>query len=78
MNDTAPEIAEMIRVRVMALSGGERMAMAARSFEAARGMVLASISPGLSEGERRRQLFKRLYPELAPPPIGSLKVNTST
>jgi hypothetical protein len=30
-------------------------------FEAARTMVLASLRPDLSEAERKRQLFKRIY-----------------
>jgi hypothetical protein len=63
MTDTAPEIAEMVRIRLMALSGAERMRMGAESFEAARRMVLASLPPGLTEAERKRRLFQRLYGE---------------
>lgn len=66
MTDTPPEIAEMVRTRLMALSGAERFRMGAESFEAARRMVLASLPPGLSETERRRLLYQRIYGETLP------------
>jgi hypothetical protein len=66
MSDTPPEIAEMVRARLMALSGAERFIMGARMFEAARRMVVASLPAGLSETERKRQLFTRLYGEALP------------
>ena len=68
MTDTPPEIAEMVRVRLMALSGAERMRMGAESFEAVRRMVLASLPPGLTETERKRRLFRRIYGEDLPTP----------
>ncbi|MGB8353398.1 MAG: hypothetical protein WCD79_05885 [Chthoniobacteraceae bacterium] len=61
MTDTPPEIAEMIRARLMALSGAERFMMGVRMFDAARGMALASLPPGLPEVERKRMLFERIY-----------------
>ena len=61
MTDTPPEIAEMGRARLMALSGAERFRMGLQIFEAARRMVLASLPAGLTETERKRRLFKRLY-----------------
>jgi hypothetical protein len=66
MTDTPPEIAEMVRARLMALSGAERFRMGVQMFEAARCMVLASLPAGLTETERKRQLFKRLYGEALP------------
>lgn len=66
MTDTSPEIAEMVRARLMALSGAERFQMGARMFDAARRMVLASLPPGLSESEQKRLLFERLYGEPLP------------
>ena len=45
----------------MALSGEERFIMGAQMFDAAREVVKASLPPGLSEAEQRRQLFKRRY-----------------
>jgi hypothetical protein len=68
MTDTPPEIAEMVRVRLMALSGAERFRMGSQSFDAARRMVLASLPPGLTETERKRRLFRRIYGEDLPMP----------
>jgi hypothetical protein len=66
MNDTSPEIAEMVRARLMALSGAERFVMGTRMFDAARRMVLASLPESLSEAERKRQLFTRFYGKALP------------
>jgi hypothetical protein len=61
MTDTPPEIAELVRQKLMALSGEERFMMGVRSFEAARAMVEASLPAGLSPEERKRKLFQRIY-----------------
>ena len=66
MTDTPPEIAEMVRARLMALSGAERFRMGVEMFEAARRMVLASLPADLTETERKRLLFERLYGEVLP------------
>ena len=66
MTDTPPEIAEMVRARLMALSGAERFRMGAEMFEAARRMVLASLPADLTETERKRRLFERIYGEALP------------
>jgi len=50
-----------MRDKLMARSGEERFVMGAQMFESAREMVKASLPRGLSEAERRRQLFQRLY-----------------
>ena len=71
MTDTPPEIAEMVRARLMALSGSERFVMGVRSFDAARRMVLASLPAGLTEAERKRRLFERLYGESLPTQAGA-------
>ena len=52
MTDTPPEIAEMVRARLMALSGAERFRMGVQMFDAARRMVLASLPADLTETER--------------------------
>ena len=70
MTDTPPEIAEMVRARLMALSGAERFHMGAEMFDAARRMVLASLPAGLTEAERKRRLFERLYGESLPTQAG--------
>jgi hypothetical protein len=66
MNDTSPEIAEMVRQKLMARSPEERFLMGARMFDAAREMVLASLPHGISAAQTKRQLFERLYGEPAP------------
>ena len=66
MNDTSPEIAELVRQKLMACSGSERFVMGSRMFDAARAVVLASLPAGLTPDELKRQLFQRLYAEPAP------------
>ena len=66
MTDTPPEIAEMVRARLMARTGPERFRMGIEMFEAARRMVLASLPADLPEPELKRQLFERLYGEPLP------------
>jgi hypothetical protein len=61
MTDTPPEIAELVRQKLMARSNEERFLMGARSFEAARAMVLASLPKDLPPEELKRQLFQRIY-----------------
>ena len=61
MTDTSPEIERMMRDKIMAFSGEERFVMGAQMSESAREMVKASLPPGLSKTEQRRQLCKRLY-----------------
>ena len=69
MSDTPPEIQEMVRARLMAMSGSERFMMGVRSFEAARRMVLASLPEGLTPTERKRRLFRRFYGQELPDEI---------
>jgi len=61
MNDTTPEIAEIVRQRLLARSGAERVLMGSRMFDAARAMVMASFPPGLDEIEIKRRLCERFY-----------------
>jgi hypothetical protein len=61
MTDTHPEIERMLRDKLMALSGEQRFIMGAQMFDSALEMINASLSPNLSDAERRRQLFKRIY-----------------
>jgi hypothetical protein len=61
MNDTSPEIAKLVRQKLMARSGSERFVMGAQMFDAARAVVLASLPAGLSPDELKRRLFNRIY-----------------
>lgn len=69
MNDTDPQIAELVRQRLMERSGAERVMMASSMFETAKAMVLASLPTGLSEIESKDALLSvfmetRSTPEL--------------
>jgi hypothetical protein len=66
MTDTTPEIAELVRQKLMSRSGEERFLMGVQMFEAAREMALASLPAGLSPQELKRQLFQRLYGQPLP------------
>lgn len=66
MNDTPPEIAELVRQKLMSRSGSERFVMGVKMFEAARSVVLASLPAGISPDEMKRQLFQRVYGQPAP------------
>ncbi len=61
MTDTSPEIAQMVREKIMARSAEERFVMGSQMFDAAMVMVHASFPPDLSQTERKRRLFERLY-----------------
>ena len=63
MTDTTPQIERMVRDEIMARSSEERFIRGAQMFDAACEMAKASLPRGLSEPERRRQLFKRIYGE---------------
>ncbi len=65
MNDTAPEAAALIAERYRAMSGAERLRIAAGMFETARALVLASLPQQESPRETRALLCRRLYPELS-------------
>lgn len=71
MNDTSPEVAEMLRRRYRKMSAVERFMIGVRMFDTARTMVLASLPAGLSEAERRRRLCERFYGDLAKQAYGS-------
>lgn len=56
----------MVRDRLMALSGAERLIIGTRMFDAARRMVLASFPPNLPEPELKRRLLERIYGHAMP------------
>jgi hypothetical protein len=61
MNDTSPAIEQLVKNRLMARSGEERFIMGAQMFDSACEMIKASLPPHLSNLEKRRELFKRIY-----------------
>ena len=61
MNDTDPQIAEMVHRMLMERSGAERMLMGSQMFDVAKAMVLASFPEGLSELDIKVRLCERFY-----------------
>ena len=61
MNDTTPEIAAIVRERLLSRTGAERVVMGSRMFDVARTIALASFPSDLSEIEKKRRLCERLY-----------------
>ena len=61
MNDTDPQIAELVRQKLLERSGYERLLMASSMFETAKAMVMASLPTGLSEIEIKGLLVERIY-----------------
>jgi hypothetical protein len=61
MTDTAKDIKQLARERIMARSPAERFLMGSQMFDSALVMVEASLPTNLSRSEYRKQLFKRLY-----------------
>ena len=61
MNDTQPEVENLMREMLMARSGEERLLMGAAMFEAARDMIIASLPEDLPPIEFKRRLFERIY-----------------
>ena len=66
MNDTPPEIAELVRQKLTARTGAECFLLGVRMFDAACAVVLASLPADLVPLERKRQLFERVYDQPAP------------
>ena len=67
MNDTSPVAEQIVRERMMTISGEERFLMGASMFEAARTMVLASAPQGMSSSDLRLFLLRRFYGGDFPP-----------
>ena len=65
MDDTTPEFRTLLEQRFLALAPAERVSLCADMFETARALVEASLPPGLDPIERRRQICRRFYGDLA-------------
>jgi hypothetical protein len=61
MNDTAPEVQQIMSAMIMQRSGEERFIMGALMFDAARELVIASLPKDLPPPEFKRRLFERIY-----------------
>jgi hypothetical protein len=67
MNDTSPEVQQVMSAMIMERSGEERFVMGALMFDAAREMVIASLPPNLSPSEVKSRIFERMYGFPLPP-----------
>lgn len=74
MTDTPPEVARIYRDMLMSRTPSERFMMASRMFDAARDIILESLPKNLSEAERKRALYHRIYSE--EPPQGAFSEKT--
>jgi len=61
MNDTAPDIQQLITARYRNMTPDRRMRIASSMFETARAIVESSLPAGLTGAERRLALARRLY-----------------
>jgi hypothetical protein len=66
MTDTTAEFAAMVAARHARMSADERCRAASAMFDVAVAIVESSLPPGLSPGERRRMLARRLYGDELP------------
>lgn len=61
MQDTTPEVRQLLAERYGALSPQERVRMCMEMFEFARLLVEASLPAGLDERTRRKLICERFY-----------------
>lgn len=61
MNDTAPDVAELVRDRHRQMTPEARMRIASDMFDAARAIIESSLPADLPRRERRLALARRLY-----------------
>lgn len=66
MNDTSVEMERMQFQIMMTLTPDERLTMASEMFMAAREMLLSSLPVNLSEREKIRQYYQKMYGEPLP------------
>jgi len=61
MEDTTPEIRELVYRTVMARTQEERFLMCAEMFENARAFAGMALPEGLSSAEKQRAIFLRIH-----------------
>lgn len=61
MRDTSAEADRRVGELFAAMSGTQRVLMAAQMFETAQQIVLSSLPAGMDETSRRRELCRRFY-----------------
>ena len=66
MEDTPPEIRELVYRTVMARTEEERLLICAEMFETAREFAKIGMPAALSESERQAYIFRRIHGEDIP------------
>ena len=66
MNDTMPTVERLVRERHAAMTGEERMRIAASLYESARTIIASSLPTGLTVEQRRYAIAKRVYGDELP------------
>lgn len=61
MDDTSPEVKEILHEMLMARSVEDRFMMGVEMFNMAREIIIATLPKDLSPLEFKRQLFARIY-----------------
>ncbi|OGJ87077.1 MAG: hypothetical protein A2268_15325 [Candidatus Raymondbacteria bacterium RifOxyA12_full_50_37] len=61
MDDTAPEVKELLRSLYLKKTGEERFLLGVSLCDFARRIVKASFPSGLTEADTRERLFRRYY-----------------
>lgn len=66
MKDTTPEIEKMQFEIIMKKTANERIAIACEMFMSARSLILNSLPQNLSEEEKKKIYYKKMYGEPLP------------
>lgn len=66
MNDTSRETEKMQFEMMMNFSPNKRIALGCEMFMAARKLIIASLPKDLSERERKKQYYQKMYGEPLP------------
>lgn len=61
MNDTPPDVEEMVDERYRSMTPDQRVRIAVSMFETARALIESSLPPNLNRKERRLAFARRLY-----------------
>lgn len=66
MNDTSPEIEKMQFEMIMKLGAKKRIELACEMFMAARELIFSALPKNLSECERKKIYYEKMYGEPLP------------
>ena len=66
MNDTPPDVEEMVDERYRSMTPDQRVRIAVSMFETARALIESSLPPNLNRKERRLAFARRLYADELP------------